>query len=366
MALIIDYPGEALPARPREPLEHEELIVRRGQRSGVYCAIAVHCTVLGPALGGCRMWSYPTVDEGIDDALRLSRAMTMKAAAAGLPLGGGKGVICLPPNLSPSDRIRHELLRDFAETIDSLGGRYITAEDVGTNSADMAVVARFTKHVVGRPREAGGSGDPGDYTAAGVEASMRAVCQHLFASPELTARRIAIVGCGSVGSHLARRLARVHASLVLSDVDPARKRLARELGADWMEPEQALTTPLDVLAPCAMGGVIHERLVERLRCRAICGAANNQLVDQSLAERLQEREILYAPDFIVNAGGLINVSGELNGYDPSLAIRRVAELQHVLARVLREADRRKCTPLAAARAQAETWLSAGRALRAAG
>ena len=346
-------------------LDHELLLVRRGERSGMDTIVAVHSTVLGPALGGCRIWRYPTLQAGIDDALRLSQAMTLKAAAAGLPLGGGKGVICLPPGLEPTWGVRHEMLRDFAETVNMLGGRYITAEDVGTTSRDMEVLAGFCHHVVGRPAERGGAGDPGEYTAAGVEAAMRACAAHLFGSPDLTAHSVAVIGLGSVGEQLARRLARVNATLVLSDINPRKAALARELGAQWLDPEEALRADVEILAPCALGGVIDDALADRLRCRAICGAANNQLAHDTVAGRLAARGILYAPDFIVNAGGLINVSMELSGYDRGVAIRRAADIQAVLARVLAHAEADGKTPLAAATDLAHRWLDAAAAARAA-
>lgn len=339
-------------------MDHEQLLVRRGPRTGVYMVVAVHSTVLGPALGGCRIWSYATLQAAVDDALRLSRAMTLKAAAAGLRLGGGKGVIWMPAGLSPTWALRHEMLRDFADTVNELGGSYITAEDVGTTSRDMAVLASFCEHVVGRPREQGGSGDPGEYTAAGVEAAMRACLFREFGSPEPVSRSVAIVGLGSVGERLARRLARLHANLLLSDIDARKVTLARELGARWIEPAEALRAEVDVLAPCALGGMIDDDLAEQLRCRIVCGAANNQLATEGVADRLAARGILYAPDFIVNAGGLSNVALELTGYDATVAIRRAADIQHVLARVLGHADAVGVTPLQAATQLAYRWLEA--------
>jgi leucine dehydrogenase len=346
--------------------DHELLLVRRGERSGIYTIVAVHSTVLGPSLGGCRIWHYPTLQDGIDDALRLSAAMTLKAAVAGLPLGGGKGVICLPPGLEPTWAVRHEMLRDFADSVNLLGGRYITAEDVGTTSRDMEVLAGFCHHVVGRPTELGGSGDPGAFTAAGVEAAMRACAERLFGSPELAGHSVAIVGLGSVGENLARGLAGAGATLVLSDIDRRKVALAAELGATWCEPEAALRADAEILAPCALGGVIDEDLVGRLRCRAICGSANNQLAHEGVADLLATRGILYAPDFVVNAGGLINVSMELGGYDRGQALRRAADIQAVIARILAHAQASGTTPLAAATELARAWLHAAAEARGAG
>jgi leucine dehydrogenase len=359
MAIAIDHPSAALRARTHPAIDHEQLIVRRGERSGVHIIVAVHSTVLGPALGGCRMLSYSAVEEAIDDALRLSGAMTLKAAAADLPLGGGKAVICLAPGLVPSASQRREILRDLADAINLLDGRYITAEDVGTTSEDMAVLSGFCPHVVGRPPEQGGAGDPGDYTAAGVEAAMRACCEREFGTPELAGRSVAVIGCGSVGGHLARRLHAARAELVLSDIDQSVRHLARDLDARWMAPEQALVAEVDIVAPCALGGMIDARAAEALRCAIVCGSANNQLTGDGVAELLAAREILYAPDFIVNAGGLINVYLELSGYDHGRAARGAAGLEGVLGHVLDHASGAGITPLDAANELAERRLSAG-------
>jgi leucine dehydrogenase len=355
---VADPGGPAAVLGGGEGLDHEQLLVRRGDRTGLYTVVAVHSTALGPALGGCRMWRYATLQGAVDDALRLSRAMTLKAAAARLPLGGGKGVLWLPPGLEPSPALRHEMLRDFADTVNELDGRYITAEDVGTTSRDMAVLAGFCRYVVGRPTDTGGAGDPGDFTAAGVQAAMRACLAHLYGSPELEGHTVSVVGLGSVGAHLARRLARAGAALVVSDIDPRKVSLARELGAEWAEPDDALLAEVDVLAPCALGGVFDDERVPELRCRVVCGAANNQLVHDDVADRLAAREILYAPDFIVNVGGLINVSLELGRYDSAQALRRVAEIEPTLARVLAHAQQTGVTPLAAATELAQRWLGA--------
>jgi leucine dehydrogenase len=329
--------------------DHETVLVRRGRRSEVPTIIAVHSTVLGPALGGCRMWSYGALEDAVADALRLSAAMTRKAAVAGLPLGGGKSVICLPPGAErPDGAFREAILRDFADSIEMLDGSYITADDVGTDSDDMALLSQWTEHVVGRPTEEGGGGDPGSFTAAGVEAAIRACCQATFGSRSLDGRTVAIVGVGSVGGALARRLKRHGAELVLADIDPGKESFALGLGASWARPDDALRAEVDVLAPCALGGVIDQELVGELRCPIVCGAANNQLASDELADELAGRGILYAPDFIVNAAGLINASLELTGYDSEEADRRAAGIETVLAHVLERAGDTGQTPLGAA------------------
>jgi leucine dehydrogenase len=348
--------AQRAPRIPPVPFDHEELAVRRGPRSGLYSIVAVHSTVLGPALGGVRMWSYPTAIDASRDALRLATGMTYKAAAAGLDLGGGKGVICVPAGVELGDRKRRDALLDFADVVESLAGRYITAEDVGTGPDDLVTIRERTSHVTGLPSERGGSGDPSPFTAIGVEAAMRASCTHAFGEADLSGRRIAVIGLGRVGSRLARRLAGRGAQLVLTDIAPGRRELAEELGAGWVEPAGAMLTECDVLAPCALGGAIDETNVDRLRTRVVCGSANNQLADESLAVRLERRGILYAPDFIANAGGLINVYREIKGYSAEHAAELVLGIEATLARVIEVAADRMITPLDAARELARERL----------
>ncbi|HEX7292264.1 MAG TPA: Glu/Leu/Phe/Val dehydrogenase dimerization domain-containing protein [Conexibacter sp.] len=323
--------------------------------------VAVHSTARGPALGGVRLWTYARTQDAVLDVLRLSRAMSYKNAAAGLPLGGGKGVIALAPGRAARiGRARTAALLDFADVVDALDGRYLTAEDVGMSARDMATIAQGTRHVTGLARSRGGSGDPSPLTALGVEAAIETVCARLFGARSLRGRSIAIVGLGHVGARLAERCARAGAQLVLADVDPAKRALAQRLGARWTTPGRALTAKVDVLSPCALGGVLSAASVPRLRCRAIAGAANNQLTEEPVAELLARREILWAPDFVVNAGGVINLAVELRpeGYDAAEARRRTRAIAATLAQVLDAADADGVTPLAAANALAERRLSA--------
>ena len=329
--------------------EFEEVLVTHGGRSGALMTIAIHSTSLGPALGGARMWRYPDPDESIADAMRLARAMTYKAAAAGLELGGGKGVVCAPTDERPPNELRRAILLDFGDAVESLGGRYVTAEDVGTSSGDMTVIAERTDHVVGLPRGKGGSGDPSPVTARGVQAAIRASLRHRFGSGSLSGRRVCVVGAGNVGGRLARLLAASGATVVISDIDPTRRRLARELGADWAEPGEATTLPCDVLAPCALGGAIDEENIVDLRCEILCGSANNVLAEEGLAEQLRRRGILYAPDFIANSGGLISVYAELKGLGRPEVVGLVEGIGTVLGRIFESADAEGVTPLAAAR-----------------
>ena len=351
--------GGALIESALGSLQHEELVIRKGRRTGVYTIVAVHSTALGPALGGCRMWHYRSPAEGVADALRLAHAMTLKAAAARVPLGGGKGVVCLPPGPPPSGRLRRRLLLDFADTVNLLGGRYVTAEDVGTSSRDMALMSEHTKFVSGLSRSRGGSGDPSPATALGVESAIRACCQRRFGSRALRGRTVAVLGVGHVGVRLARRLSRAGAELLVTDIDERRRALAEELpGARAVDPGDALLAEVDVLAPCALGGVLDERTVPDLRCQVVCGAANNQLTHDAVADLLAERGILYGPDFIANAGGIINIAVELEGYDPALAARRVRGIEQAMGEVLDEAERAAITPLAAAIELARRRLAA--------
>jgi leucine dehydrogenase len=339
-------------------MTHEEVIVRRGRRSGLYVVVAVHSTALGPALGGARLWSYRTPGDGIADAMRLSEAMTHKAAAAGLELGGGKSVICVERGLSIARR--RDVMLDLGDVVESLEGRYVVAEDVGTGSDDMAIVGERTSHVVGLPVEQGGSGDPSPVTARGVEVAMRATCERRLGSPELDRIRICVIGLGHVGARLAERLAAAGARLLVSDIDPARRELADGLGAEWVAPEHAATAECDVLAPCALGGTIDRSNVAELRCRAICGSANNMLADESVAAELHRRGILYAPDFIANAGGLLNVYGELHDLPEERVGELVDGIGPALDAVFAAAEREAITPLEAARELAAARLERAR------
>jgi leucine dehydrogenase len=306
------------------------------------------------------MWAYDESREAFRDALRLSRAMTYKAAVADLPLGGGKGVIMLPPHGTIRSERRHEALLDFADTVEVLGGRYITAEDVGTSSRDMALIAQRTEHVVGLARGRGGSGDPSPLTALGVEYAIRACCERVFPSDSLRGRSICVLGLGHVGSRLARRCHRAGAQLVLSDVEPSRRRLAEQLGARWVAPERAIDADVEILAPCALGGLLDEEAVTRLRCRVVAGAANNQLADDRVAEMLAAKGVLWAPDFVVNAGGLINIAEELGGYDPAAARRRIRGVADTLRRIFDDAESMGATPLTAAMELARRRLAPAR------
>jgi leucine dehydrogenase len=346
------------PTVPLVSLDHEALVVRKGERSGVYTVIAVHSTTLGPALGGCRMTSYATAVDAVRDALRLSRGMTYKSAAAGLPLGGGKSVIAMEPGVD-----REAMLLDLADTVESLGGLYITAEDVGTKPSDMELIHSRTDHVVGLPPEKGGVGDPSPFTAAGVEAAMRACVGKRFGSETFEGRSVSVVGVGGVGETLARSLSEQGAELIVADINEAKRGLAEELPrARWSDPDSAMLAEVDVLAPCALGGVLSEETIPALRCQIVCGAANNQLSREELAEDLARRNIVYAPDFIANAGGIIHAAEEHAGaHDPERVAQRVQGIHDVVAEILGESESTGRTPLSAAYEIAGRRLEAGRA-----
>ena len=319
---------------------------------------AVHSTARGPALGGCRMWTYDDARAAVYDVLRLSRAMTFKSAVAGLPLGGGKGVIMLRPDeavLTPERR--EAVLQDFGDTVEMLGGSYLTAEDVGTSERDMEVIATRTQHVTGL---ASGSGDPSPWTALGCHVALRVTAERVFGSDDLSERSIAVIGLGSVGGRLAEMLAKDGAKLLVADVDQRKRELAERIGAQWADPMTALTAEVDMVAPCALGGVLNDETVPKLRCRAVAGAANNQLADDAHDAQLAQRGILWAPDFVCNAGGIINISVELEpeGYSPERAKTRVQAIGDTLRQIFDTAAQGRITPLQAAyeigRARLET------------
>lgn len=330
-------------------LEHEEIIVRTGPRSGLPVVVAIHSTRLGQAVGGCRIWRYPSWRDGLEDALRLSASMTRKVAVSGLANGGGKTVVAVPEGAPFSAGRRADALRDVGEVIASLAGRYATGPDVGTAPADMVTIGERTEHVFCKPPELGGSGDSSPSTAAGVVAALRAVCSSTHGRPGLSGRRFAISGLGSVGGHLASQLTAAGASLVVSDIDPEKKALARELGASWADPAEILTAEADVLIPAALGGIFTRDIVPRLRCAAIVGPANNQLAEPRVADLLQGRGISWVPDYVASAGGVIYaLSVELRKEPRASALARVQAIEDTVTQILEVAERTGKTPADAA------------------
>ena len=316
---------------------HERVLVCSNPDVGLRAIIAVHSTVLGPGLGGTRMWPYASFDEALTDVLRLSRGMTYKAAAAGVHLGGGKAVILGDPKHDKSEA----LLRAFGAYVESLGGLYITAEDVGTSTDDMDVIATETRWVTGVSPENGGSGDPSPVTAFGTLQGMHAAAEEAFGDSSLKGRSVAIQGLGNVGFHLAAYLRKEGAKVFGCDIDADRiARAQSEAAVEVVSTDEIFAVDCDVFAPCALGAILNENTIPRLRCKVVAGAANTQLaVEERDGQALAARGILYAPDFVGNAGGLINVYNELIGYNQERAMRAALRLLRVL---------RRCTTAASA------------------
>lgn len=326
---------------------HELVVHGVDEPTGLRCIIAIHSTVLGPALGGTRFFPYPDEQAALGDVLRLSAGMTLKSAAAGLDLGGGKAVIIGDPD----ERADHELFEAYGRVVNTLGGRYITAEDVGTTVADMTVVRRTTEHVKGLPTEMGGSGDPSPMTARGVLASMRTVAAHQWSDPSLEGLTVAVQGVGKVGAALVSQVASEGAEVLIADVDrDAVEAVSDQTGARAVAPDEILSVRCDILAPCAMGAVLNERSIPDLRCSAVVGSANNQLATRADADRLAARGVLYAPDFVVNAGGIVNIAVEvdLGRYSSEVAEERVDRIGDRLSEILDRARTNGITPLDAA------------------
>lgn len=338
----------------------EEVVIRHDRATGAWIFIAVHSTRLGPAVGGTRMKSYPSVPSALRDALRLSAGMTYKFAVPAMPFGGGKAVIVLPGRLEPESR-RGLLLR-YGRLVRQLGGLYSTAPDVGTSSADMDVVAETgAPHVFGRSPAAGGSGSSGPATALGVFTGIQVACEKLFGNPDLNARTVLVQGVGSVGETLVEYLTGAGANVVFSEVDEALiRRFRDERGFEFVPGETAHATACDVFAPCALGGVLNPETIPRLGCRAVVGGANNQLTSPEDAERLRARDVLYAPDYVVNVGGAM--AGLLMETRDWTRERAEAEVVEKVRRALREvfevASTRGISTDAAARRIAEGHLRA--------
>jgi glutamate dehydrogenase/leucine dehydrogenase len=314
---------------------HEQVVFVADPAVGLRAVIAVHSTALGPSLGGVRFWRYATEDDAVLDVLRLSEAMTLKAAAAGLHQGGGKAVVLWD---EPSRARSPELLRALGRAIHELGGRYLAAEDVGATTADMDGLATVTPWVTGVSEADGGSGDPSPVTAFGVLAAMHAAAYERWGDRSLAGRRVAVQGAGKVGSALAELLVAEGASVAVADVDPARvERLVQSLGIEAIAVDELIAAPCDVLAPCALGGVIDAMTVDGLRCEIVCGGANNQLASDGTDDALAARGILYAPDFVANAGGILNIAEEFVGYSRERALASTARIEETTARVFARA-----------------------------
>jgi leucine dehydrogenase len=318
--------------------EHEDVIYCHDRATGLRAIIAIHDTTLGPALGGLRMWPYASDDEALTDVLRLSRGMTYKAAMAGLNQGGGKAVIIGDPRSDKSP----ELFQSFGRFVEQLGGRYITAEDVGTSVADLGLVAGVTDHVAGL---AALSGDPSPATAWGVYHGIRAAVAHRLQRPTLEGVKVAVQGVGHVGYYLCQYLAEAGAQLTVTDIDAkAMEQMADKWGANTVHPDSIYEAKVDVFAPCAMGAVINDETLPRLQANIVAGSANNQLSQAHHGESLAAQKILYAPDYVINAGGIINISHERPVYDEVKAYAHTAQIHDTLMDLFRKANAAQMAP----------------------
>ncbi len=336
--------------------DHEQVVFCSDKASGLRAIIAIHNTTLGPALGGARMWTYVNDVEALNDVLRLSRGMTYKAAAAGLNLGGGKAVIIGDPRIQKTE----QLFRAFGRFIEGLGGRYITAEDVGTSVNDMVHIYHETKYVTGIPFELGGSGDPSPVTAYGSFCGIKACANVRYGNDSLEGRRIVIQGAGHVASGLAKYLTDAGAKVFITDIYPEKaQQVAKDSGAVVFAPEEVFDIDCDIFAPAALGGVINDKTIVKLKCEIIAGPANNQLGDEEKhSKELAARGIMYAPDYVINAGGLINVASELEGYSQPRALKQAENIYNTLKKILLRSQELNITTIEAANHVADERLNA--------
>ncbi len=330
---------------------HEEVVFCHEQDTGLKAIIAIHNTTIGPALGGCRMWNYPTEEEALTDVLRLSRGMSYKAAIAGLNLGGGKAVIIGNAKTDKTET----LFRSFGRFVEGLSGRYITAEDVGTSVKDMEWVRMETKYVTGISRALGGSGDPSPITALGAFSGIKATVKKQLGKDSLVGLKVGVQGVGHVGYYLCKNLAEDGAQLFVTDIDSdALKRVVDEFSADVIGVDDIYEADVDIYAPCALGATLNDYTIPKLKCAIVAGAANNQLKDEIRhAEMLKDRGILYAPDYAINAGGLINVANEIEGYNRERAFSQAEGIYDLLMTIYAQADKEGVTTHQAASKVAE-------------
>jgi leucine dehydrogenase len=334
---------------------HEQVVFCNDPETGLKAIIAIHNTVLGPALGGTRMWMYKTDADALHDVLRLSRGMTYKAAISGLNLGGGKAVI-----IGDSKKDKSEALyRKFGRFVDSLGGKYITAEDVGTSTRDMEYVASETKHVTGLPESMGGGGDPSPVTAYGVYMGMKASAQFAWGNDSLIGKKVLVQGVGHVGEHLVRQLHEEGAHVLISDINEDQlRRISSIYKAEVVHPDHIFDAYIDIYAPCALGATLNTENIGKMKCHIVAGAANNQLADEHVhGPMLVEKGIIYAPDFLINAGGLINVYSELIGYNRPRALTQTEHIYNTTLEILNKSRDEKIYPQLAAMRLAEKRIS---------
>lgn len=339
-----------------EEREHEQVVFCSDKRAGLKAIIAIHNTTLGPALGGTRMWVYDNDEAALKDVLRLSRGMTYKAAAAGLNLGGGKAVIIGNPKTDKNEA----LFRTFGRFVEGLAGRYITAEDVGTETRDMEWVRMETKYVTGISKSLGGSGDPSPVTALGVYVGIKASVKEIFGSDHISGKKIAVQGVGHVGTYLTQHLVKEGAKVFVTDIDDERvKRVVKDYGATAVTGEEIYGLDVDVYAPCALGATLNDDTIPKLKCKIVAGAANNQLAEEKKhGQMLIDKGILYAPDFVINGGGLINVANELEGYNQDRALSQAEGIYDLMLRIFNISKTEKIPTYTAANQYAEERLKA--------
>lgn len=334
---------------------HEQVVFCFDHDTGLKAIIAIHNTVLGPSLGGTRMWPYKSEADALNDVLRLSRGMTYKAAVTGLNLGGGKAVI-----IGDSKKDKSEaLFRKFGRFVNNLNGKYITAEDVGTGTKDMEYVAMETKHVTGLPESMGGGGDPSPVTAYGVYMGMKASAKEAWGNDSLRNKKIVVQGVGHVGETLVQWLKKEEAKIYISDINEEQLiRVAKENDAEIISPEDIFSFNMDIYAPCALGATLNTENIERLKCAIVAGAANNQLAEEIIhGKMLMEKGIIYAPDFLINAGGLINVYSEFTGYNRQRALSQTEKIYDVTISILKKSKQENIPTYLAAKQIAEKRLA---------
>ncbi|MDE0822760.1 MAG: leucine dehydrogenase [Dehalococcoidia bacterium] len=339
---------------------HEQLVVVSDAGSGLKAIIAIHDTTLGPACGGTRIWPYKSEQEAIWDALRLSRAMTYKSAAADLPLGGGKGVIIADSHTQKTEA----LVRAYGRFVDTLGGRYLTTTDVGSTGRDMEYIKQETDHVVGLPVTAGGSGDTSIMTGLGIYMGMKACAKETWGNDSLRSKVVAMQGFGKVATHTAHHLMKEDATLVVTDVFDGALDRARDLGLKVVKPDEIYGLDCDIFAPCALGGVINPETIPQLKCKVIAGGANNQLLSDTDGEALHRLGILYGPDYILNSGGIINVESEISGiYNADRAREKTERVYEIIERVISISKNEEIPTAKAADRLAEERLKSVRGIR---
>lgn len=319
-----------------ETTQHEQIVFCQDNATGLKAIIAIHNTVLGPGLGGTRMWTYANEKDAVRDALRLSRGMTYKASVAGLNLGGAKAVIIGDSKTAKSEA----LMRKFGRFVENLNGKYITAEDVGTTTRDMEYVNMETDHVVGLPEIMGGGGDPSPVTAFGTYMGIKASAKKAWGSDSLSGKSVAVQGIGKVGMHLLEHLKKEGATLYVADINEAALKQAAEMGAIVVSGDDMYDLEVDVFAPCALGAILNDNTIHRLKCQVVAGAANNQLEDEKIhGDLIKSKGIVYAPDFVINAGGLINVYSEYTGYVREQAMAQAENIYKTILDIYTLADK---------------------------